>query len=82
MHMPSHELVDNIPIKLIFLSSFLKEGRFLGRLEMRGGSGACGREGDAPCRTREAGGRRPGSLRSPAFNGWTGTDERRRKPLR
>jgi hypothetical protein len=37
----------------------------------RGGSGACGRGGDVPLRTRGALGNRPGPLRGSAFNGWT-----------
>jgi hypothetical protein len=44
------------------------------------GAGWCGARGrGSQPRTRDAPGSRPGPLRGSAFNGWTGTDEGRRK---
>jgi hypothetical protein len=59
----------------------LLKGRCLGRLVARGGSGACGRGGDVPLRTRGALGSRPGPLRGSAFSGWTGQAKGGRKPV-
>jgi antitoxin CptB len=53
------------------------EGRYLGRFVARDGSGACGRGGDVPRRTRGALGNRPCPLRGAALSGWTGAGEGR-----